>query len=144
MFAVEGVEGGVDLEQIDGFGGGGGTGFADTVEGDGDGGIAFFGIAGADVIDEDATDGLGGDREEVGAAGEIGVALVDELHVGFMDEGGGLEGMVAGLAGHLAAGDEAHFVVDEGEEAVEGSGIAKAPGVEELGDFVGAGHRRIV
>lgn len=132
------------MEKVDGFHGGWRAGFADTMEGDGDGGITFFSVAGADVIDEDAADGLGGDGEEVGAAGEIGVALVDELHVGLVDEGGGLEGVIAGFAGHLAAGDEAHFVVDEGEEAVEGGGIAEAPGVEKFGDFVRAGHRRIV
>ncbi len=48
----------------------------------------------AGVVDEDLANELGGDGEEVGAASSssIGQVLCDEAQVGFLDQGGGLEG----------------------------------------------------
>ena len=135
VLAVERVQGIVEVEEIHRFGGGGSGGVTHRLQGDGQGDVTLFGVAGADVIDQDAADHLGGDGQEMGAAFEVGLALVHELQIGFVDQGGWLQGMMARLAGHLAAGDAAHLVVDEREDTVEGFGLAVAPLIEESRDF---------
>ena len=66
---------------------------------------AFEGVLRAGVVDKDAAHELGGDAEEVGAALPGYAGLVDELHVCFVDEGGGLEGVVGALPAHVIGGD---------------------------------------
>ena len=97
-----------------------GEGFVEFVEGDRRSGgeaegivegeflgvaAALEGVLGAGVVDEDAAHELGGYAEEVGTALPGYAGLVDELHVGFVDEGGGLEGVVRSLAAHVVGGD---------------------------------------
>ena len=53
------------------------------------------GQAGASVIDEDPADGFGGGRKEVLATVEL--LIPDEPQVGFVNEGGGIEGVAGGF-----------------------------------------------
>jgi hypothetical protein len=57
------------------------------------------------MVNKDATHELGGDAEEMGTALPGNAGLVDELHVGFVDEGGGLEGMIGAFAAHVVGRD---------------------------------------
>ncbi len=100
---VEAIKGLVEFVEGDGWSGG----EADrVVEGDLLGVAASFqGILGASVIDEDAAHELGGDAEEMGAVLPGDAGLIDELHVGLVDEGGGLQGMVGSLAAHVVGCD---------------------------------------
>ena len=108
-FGLVGIE---LLEPIEGFiefveGDRGTGGQADgVVEGDFLGvAAALEGVLRAGMVDQDATHELGGDPEEVGAALPGNAGLVDELHVGFVNEGGGLEGMVGAFAAHVVGRD---------------------------------------
>jgi hypothetical protein len=75
---------------------------------------AHLGFVGAGAVDEDTAHDVGGDTDEVFAILPVDV-LFGEAEVGFVDEGGGLEGVVAALAAHVGGGDAMEFGVDEGE-----------------------------
>jgi hypothetical protein len=75
---------------------------------------AHLGFVGAGAVDEDATHDVGGDADEVFAILPVDV-FFSEAEVGFVDEGGGLEGVVAAFAAHVGGGDAVEFGVDEGE-----------------------------
>lgn len=140
VLLLELVEGEVEIDE-QGVGRGVGRGrFGDGLDGEFEMGGALGGFAGAGMIDEDATDHVGGDGEEVGAAGVGGTALINEAEVGFMNKDGGLDGEVGILTGELTARDGAQLIVDDGHEALEGGGITVAPGVEKLGNVLGARH----
>jgi hypothetical protein len=60
--------------------------------------------------------------------------LFGEAEVGFVDEGGGLEGVVAALATHVGGGDAVEFGVDEGEQLLGGVWISAVDGPQKLGN----------
>lgn len=57
-----------------------------------------------------------------------------EAKVGFVDEGGGGEGVAGSFAAEEGAGDAAEFVVDEREKLFARLFIAFAEAEEKLGD----------
>src|SRR5262245_14025208 len=68
-------------------------------------------------LDEDAAHGLGRGCEEVTAAVPARqVGGTDQSEVGFVDQGGRLEGVVGRLGRHSRCGKLTQFVVDEGEQ----------------------------
>jgi hypothetical protein len=144
-FGLAGVEGGeafegfVEGEDVFVFLGGEGDGF---IEDDARAAsAALVALVGAGVVDKDAAHGLGGDGEEVRLALPVDARLIDELHVGFVDEGGRLEGVVVAFLGEVMAGEGAEFIVDEGEEFVSGTTVSAAELFEDLGDiFAEIGH----
>src|SRR6185295_4532547 len=68
------------------------------------------------------------------AAVPLGFAVLDETKPGFVDQGGGLEGLTGAFAGETGSGEMAEFVVD-GREEFFGRGGALVDGVEYLGEF---------
>jgi hypothetical protein len=62
----------------------------------------------------------------VGAVGDVVGGGGEEFEVGFVGEGGGLEGVVVALVIEMAGGEAAEFVVNEGDESVSGAGGAAA------------------
>jgi hypothetical protein len=76
---------------------------------------------------------VGGEADEVGAVVPVNV-FAGEAEVSFVDEGGGLEGVVGTLAAHVGLCETVELGVDEREEAVGSGGIAGMHGFEELGD----------
>lgn len=96
--------------------------------------IALQGVVGAGVVDQDAAHDVGGDGDEVLAVVPLGV-FAGEAEVGFVDEGGGLEGVVGALAAHVGGGEAMEFGVDEGKEFLSGVGVAFGHLVEEQRDF---------
>ena len=57
--------------------------------------------------------------------------MIDESEVGFVDEGGGLEGEVGAFVAHLLAGEAAELLIDGGEEGFGGGGVTAAREVDE-------------
>lgn len=128
-------EGEMEIEDIDrGFGSGGAVGF----DAEGGAGAALFGAAGAGVIDENAAHEEGGEGEEVGAIFPVAVGSADEAHESLVDERGGLEGVAGALVAEVVCRDAVKFRVSRLQQAVQGGGIAFAPGADELGQV---GHR---
>ncbi len=67
----------------------------------------------------------------MGAILPLHALVVDQTHVGFIDQGGGLEAVTGALASHVAAGEAAEFVVDDGSQPVERGAIPVTPGAEQ-------------
>jgi len=119
------------------------------------GGVCFFvgefdadlaaasaeGDLGAGVLDEDAAHLAAGEGEEVGGVVHGDLFAEEEADDGFVDEGGGLEGVVVAFVAEEVAGDGAEGGVDEGEEAVEGVGFVATDRGEQGGDFAGLRER---
>ena len=94
---------------------------------------AAFGVVLAGIVDEDLAHDVGGEADEVGAVVPVNV-FAGEADIGFVDEGGGLEGVVGALAAHIGLCEAVELGIDEREEAVGGGGVAGMHGFEELGD----------
>jgi hypothetical protein len=84
---------------------------------------AFDGAAFAGVVHEDFAHDAGGGAEEFGAAFP-GDWFGDEAEPGFVDEGGGLEGMVGAFAAHGLGGDAVQLALERFENAIAGLGVA--------------------
>ena len=65
----------------------------------------FGGDTVARVIDEDPPHHHGSQRHELRAIRPVDPTLIDQAHECFMDERGGLEGVIGALATHVARGE---------------------------------------
>ena len=79
------------------------------------------------MIDEDAAHRLGGDGEEVGATLPIDAGLIDQFHVSFVDQCGGLQSVALRFASHATTGHQAQFRVDPGRETSQSGFVAGSP-----------------
>lgn len=89
-----------------------------------DTGTAFGGQSSSGVFDQDAAHRLGRRTEEMRTILKGGGVAATQAHPGLVDEGGRLECMAGGLAGHLLSRQTAKFLVNDGEEFCGSSGIA--------------------
>src|SRR5665213_506191 len=122
VVGLEGLEGVVDADDhgisLDGR-------VHELVEGEDDlSGAALGGVAGAGVVGKNLAHDVGRDAEKMGTALEVGLAGIDKAEVGFVDEGGGLEGVSDTLLAEVVSGEFAQFGVDLRQEAVEGGLVA--------------------
>src|SRR5262245_21215576 len=62
------------------------------------------------------------------------VVRPDQAQVGFVDQGGGVEGLAGGLAGELLGGQAAQLLVDQRQQLAGGVRVALVQGVQEPGD----------
>jgi hypothetical protein len=88
----------------------------------------------AGVVDENLAHDVGGEADELGAAAPVDV-LAGLTEVGFVDERGGLEGVVGALTTRVGLSEAMELGVDKGKQAVGGSGFAGVHRIEELGDL---------
>ena len=85
------------------------------------------------VVDEDLPHGA--DDQAIGmvtVVRRLEGPAADELQDRFIDQGAGLERVVGSLAPHQVGGGAAEVVVEEGDHAVAGGGVAGAHGRDEL------------
>ena len=85
----------------------------------------------AGLVNQYAPHGLRGDGEEVRAVLPTHAALVNESHVSFVDERGGLQSVVGALAAHVAVREPVQLLLNEREQLVERRPVAAAPGEEQ-------------
>ncbi len=85
------------------------------------------------MINQDSPHGFGGGGEEVCTAVELLIA--DQPQVGFVNEGGGVEGVAGGFGGHGRGGELPELIVDERQQLSGGAAVAGLGGFEELGDL---------
>ena len=103
-------------------------------------GPAFGRVSLAGVIHQDAANGPGGNGKEMRPVSPHHPTLVDETEIGFVDQGGGLEGVVGPLVPQLPSRDTPEIPVDRGIEPVRGTGIPATHFGQEFGDVLGFGH----
>jgi hypothetical protein len=130
---AEFFEGVIEGEEVDGGGGLAGIGEIVGERLAGAWAAAFEAFFTAGGIHEDAAHGFAGGRVEAVAVGPVLAVVGEELDVNFMDESGGLEGVAGGFGTHFGGGEAAKVVVNEGEKAGLGGGVAVGGGSEMLG-----------
>jgi hypothetical protein len=77
---------------------------------------AFLAFPLSGVIDQDSAHGLSADGEKMGAALPIDTGLVDEPQIGFVHQGGWLEGVIGSFVAEMACREGFEFVVDKRHE----------------------------
>jgi hypothetical protein len=96
--------------------------------------IALLTASSACVIDEDAAHGSRGNREKVLAAFADELRRRTQLQEGFVDEGGGLEGVTGALAVEVRAGDGSELGVEHLGYLIQGRSISPLPVFKQGGD----------
>ena len=74
--------------------------------------------------------------EKVGAILPGAVAIADHAQPGFVNEGGGLEGVGGAFLRHARHGELAQFVVNERQKLFRSLAITMADGLQDLGQLV--------
>ena len=82
------------------------------------------------VVDEDPTHGLGRGGEEVPSAVEL--LIPDQPQVGFVNQGGRVEGVAGGFGRHARGGELPQLVIDERQQLGGGPAVASLGGTQEL------------
>ena len=77
---------------------------------------------------------LGGDGEEVRTALPSDTARIDEPHVGFVDERGGLKRVAGPFTPHVPMREATELVMDQGYQPVERGLVAAVPRQQQFGD----------
>jgi hypothetical protein len=75
------------------------------------------------------------DGEEMSAVAPASVFALRQPEVGFVDDGGGVEGVPIALRPKASAGDPPKVVIYEGDQAAEGVGLPCRTTVEQASDF---------
>src|SRR5436309_7517185 len=83
------------------------------------------------MVHENSPHRFGGGDEEMPAAVELLIA--DQSQIGFVNEGGGIEGVAGRFRCHPRGGEFSHLVVHEWEQVGGGLAIAGLGSIEEAG-----------
>ncbi len=89
----------------------------------------------ARVIDQHSPHGLGRNGEEMPAARPLDVTLIDQPQIGLVHEGCRLQGVPLAFAAHVRPGQTVKFVLDRGQQGIEGGGVTVAPPPQEHSDI---------
>src|SRR5437773_1748400 len=99
-----------------------------------------FQVVAPRVLYQNAPHQLGRNREEMGAILPLHALVIHQAHVGFIDQGRGLEAVAGALAFHVALRQTVELVINDGGQPVECASIPVSPGSEQLAHL--AGRRR--
>ena len=94
-------------------------------------GRTFRGVSAPRMVYEDATHHLGGDREEMRAVLPTDPILVDQPQIGFVNERGRLQGVVAPLPTQIACRACPQISVHQIEEIVARLNVPTSPGAQQ-------------
>jgi hypothetical protein len=86
------------------------------------------------MIDQDLAHHLRGNRQKMHPIALIGLFLLDQPGVGFVDQGRGLKRMAGPFAAQMAVSDFTQFGLDQRNQIVQGGLVAVREGVEQHGD----------
>src|SRR6266478_2651324 len=94
------------------------------------------------MVNHDAPHQLRGSRDKVGPALPDRLRIIDQPEVGFVENGGGLQGVAGALPAHVMVGEPVQFGLHQREQLLQRSLVSAAPVAEELGDLLSRGWRR--
>ena len=83
------------------------------------------------MLNQNAPHQLGRNREKMCAILPVHALVIDQAHVGFIDQGRGLETVAGALAFHVAPRQAVQFVINDGGQPLERALISVAPGAQE-------------
>ena len=93
-----------------------------------------FQVMAARMLHQNAPHQLGRNREEMGAILPLHALIIHQAHVGFIDQGRGLQAVAGALAFHVAARQAVEFVINDGGQPFERALVSVAPGAEQRAD----------
>ena len=96
---------------------------------------AFLALLAPRRLDENPPHRLGGRREEMGAILPGRLRVGAQAEPGFVDQGGRLQGMARGFAGHLLRGHAAEFAIDKRQQGLGGLRSASLDRLKDLPDL---------
>src|SRR5437867_6188264 len=103
-----------------------------------------FHVVAPRVLYQNAPHQLGRNREEMGAILPLHALVIHQAHVGFIDQGRGLEAVAGALAFHVALPQTVELVINDGGQPVECASIPVSPGSEQLAHLVHSRFTRVM
>src|SRR6266496_2112746 len=94
------------------------------------------------MVNHDAPHQLGGRRDKVAPALPDRLRIIDQPQVGFVENGGGLQGVAGALPAHVVVSEPVQFGLHQREQLLQRSLVSAAPVAEQLGDLLSRGWRR--
>src|SRR6266536_6583039 len=94
------------------------------------------------MVNNDAPHQLRGGRDKVGPALPDRFRIIDQPQVGFVENGGGLQGVAGALSAHVMVGEPVQFGLHQREQLLQRSLVSDAPVAEQLGDLLSRGCGR--
>src|SRR6266566_9160514 len=94
------------------------------------------------MVNHDAPHQLRGCRDKVAPALPDRLRIIDEPQVGFVENGGGLQGVAGAFPAHVMVRESVQFGLHQREQLLQRSLVSAAPVVEQLGDLLSRGWRR--
>jgi hypothetical protein len=88
---------------------------------------AFLRAARPRVVNQNPPHALRGDGKEMDAALPINVTLCDQTHVGFIDQRGRLQRVIATFTVHAATREAMQLAVDHGQQLIGGGCVTGRP-----------------
>ena len=95
---------------------------------------APFDVAAPRMVNEDPAHRLGRDRKEMRAVLPVHALVIDQPHVGFVDQRRCLKAVAGALAFHVAARQAAELLVHNRRQLGERALVPVAPGTEKHAD----------
>src|ERR1035437_7203573 len=89
-----------------------------------------FQVVAPGMLYQNAPHQLGRNREKMGSILPLHALIIHQAHVGFIDQGRGLEAVAGALAFHVAARQAVELVINDGGQPVERALVSVAPGAE--------------
>src|SRR6266480_4936360 len=94
------------------------------------------------MVNHDAPHQLRGRRDKVAPALPDRLRIIDQPQIGFVENGGGLQGVAGALPAHVMVGEPMQFGLHQREQLLQRSLVSAAPVAEQLSDLLSRGWRR--
>jgi hypothetical protein len=96
---------------------------------------SFFRSERTSVVHENLPHQLCSDRKKVSAILPLGKILMNQSHVGFVNQSSALQGMLLALVPQIVLSDTSEFVVNKGDERIESLTISVSPSAQQNRDL---------
>src|SRR6185312_11245241 len=94
------------------------------------------------MVDHDAPHQPRGCRDKVGPALPDRLRIIDQAQIGFVENGGGLQGVASTFPAHVMVREPVQFGLHEREQLLKRSLVSAAPLAEQLSDLLSRGRGR--
>src|SRR6266487_3427935 len=94
------------------------------------------------MVNHDAPHQLRGGRDKVAPTLPDRLRIIDRPQIGFVENGGGLQGVAGAFPAHVMVRESVQFGLHQREQLLQRSVVAAAPVTEQLGDLLSRGWGR--
>src|SRR6266487_6041163 len=94
------------------------------------------------MVNHDAPHQLRGGRDKVAPTLPDRLRIIDQPQIGFVENGGGLQGVAGAFPAHIIMCEPVQFGLYQREQLLQRSLVSAAPVAEQLGDLLSRGWGR--